>query len=139
MRTFALLTLLLVAVALVSPWQCSASAQPQKNVEASPYLLERVKNKEWLLLDVRSEEEYQQGHIPGAVNVPYDAIDQYLSSIDGYKNKPVIVYCRSGRRAKLAMKELEDKQFDQLMHLEGDMLGWNERNLPVEKLPMEKM
>lgn len=139
MRLVAIVMAAAIALVLFTSVQCTASADTPQSVTASPFLLERVKNNEWLLLDVRSEEEYRQGHIPGAINVPHDNIDRYLASIDNYKNKPVIVYCKSGRRAKLAMKRLQAKQFNNVMHLEGDMLGWGETNLPVEKLPPEKM
>ena len=139
MRFVALIIATAIALILFSSMQCTANADTSASVTASPFLLERVKNNEWLLLDVRSEEEYREGHIPGAINIPHDDIVSYLASIDDYKDKPVIVYCRSGRRAKLAMKELESRQFNNVRHLEGDMLGWNETDLPVKKLPPEKM
>ncbi|GGW97805.1 rhodanese-like domain-containing protein [Alteromonas halophila] len=139
MRYLAVLLLSILALGLLASVQCTASAEPPDSVSASPYLLERVKNNEWLLLDVRSEQEYREGHIPGAINVPHDRIDEYLAELDDYKDKPVIVYCRSGRRAKLAMKQLQAKDFNKVSHLEGDMLGWNATSLPVEKLPKEMM
>lgn len=127
------LSSLVVIIGAIS-LQFDASATPPASVEASPYLIERVKNDEWLLLDVRSAEEYNQGHIPGAINVPHDQIDAYLDALDGWQDKPVIVYCRSGRRAQLAMKVLEDLQFQSIRSLEGDMLGWSESGLPVTKM-----
>jgi len=51
-----------------------------------------------------------------------------------YKDKPIILYCRSGRRAKLAMKVLQEQDFTDVMHLEGDILGWNEAGYAVEKM-----
>lgn len=127
---------ILSSLVLISAFslQCNASAKQSVSVEASPYLMERVKNDEWLLIDVRSVEEYNDGHIPGAVNMPHDQIESYLNELEGWQDKPVIVYCRSGRRAQLAMKVLEEMKFQSIRSLEGDMLGWNESGLPVSRM-----
>lgn len=127
---------ILFALVVISGFflQCDAVAKQPVSVEASPYLIERVKNEEWLLIDVRSEEEYNEGHIPGAVNMPHDQIQSYLDELEGWQDKPVIVYCRSGRRAQLAMKQLSELKFTSLRALEGDMLGWNESGLPVSAM-----
>ncbi|WP_414828336.1 rhodanese-like domain-containing protein [Alteromonas sp. H39] len=134
MRLLVVVILFVLIVAGAFSLQCNAVAKPPVSVEASPYLIERVKNEEWLLIDVRSKEEYNQGHIPGAVNMPHDQIQSYLDELDGWQDKPVIVYCRSGRRAQLAMKVLEDLKFTSLRSLEGDMLGWSESGLPVSQM-----
>jgi rhodanese-related sulfurtransferase len=114
--------------------QCTAKATAQASVAASPYLIERVANNDWLLIDVRSPQEFADGHIPGAVNMPHENINDYLSELEGHKNKPIIIYCRSGRRAKLAMKVLEELDFSEVMHLEGDMLGWSAAGMTVDRM-----
>lgn len=126
--------LVAVGIALFLSLQFTAKATTQKEVEASPYLLERVASNDWLLIDVRSPEEYADGHIPGAINMPHENIDGYLSELEQHKNKPIIIYCRSGRRAKLAMKVLQEHDFTDVMHLEGDILGWNEAGLALEQM-----
>jgi len=123
-----------IAVAIFASLQYTAKATTQPSIQSSPYLIERVKNNDWMLIDVRSPEEFAEGHIPGAVNMPYDAIDDYINELEGNKDKPIIVYCRSGRRAKLAMKVLEALEFSEVMHLEGDMLGWSAAGLPVDRM-----
>lgn len=126
--------LVAVGIALFLSLQFTAKATTQKEVEASPYLLERVASNDWLLIDVRSPEEYADGHIPGAINMPHENINSYLSELEQHKNKPIIIYCRSGRRAKLAMKVLQEHDFTDVMHLEGDILGWNEAGLALEQM-----
>ncbi|AUC89362.1 rhodanese-like domain-containing protein [Alteromonas sp. MB-3u-76] len=126
--------LVAVGIALFLSLQFTAKATTQKEVEASPYLLERVASNNWLLIDVRSPEEYADGHIPGAINMPHENINGYLSKLEQHKNKPIIIYCRSGRRAKLAMKVLQEHDFTDVMHLEGDILGWNETGLALEQM-----
>ena len=62
-------------------------------------------NKEYFktILDVRTKKEYDEGHYPGAINIPYDTITE-----DNVKDleTPILVYCRSGRRAVIAAKKL---------------------------------
>jgi rhodanese-related sulfurtransferase len=126
--------LVAVGIALFLSLQFTAKATTQKEVEASPYLLERLASNDRLLIDVRSPEEYADGHIPGAINMPHENINGYLSKLEQHKNKPIIIYCRSGRRAKLAMKVLQEHDFTDVMHLEGDILGWNEAGLALEQM-----
>lgn len=135
MRIVVVILVTLMAVTLFASLQCTAKARPKETtVAASPFLMERVKNNEWLLIDVRSPEEFNEGHIPGAINMPHKEINNYLDELEDYKDKPIIIYCRSGRRAKMAMKELADHDFSEVMHLEGDMLGWNAANMPIDRM-----
>lgn len=89
--------------------------------------------KEILLLDTRSPEEFAAGHIPGAVNIEFNRIDQALGQLAPWKDKTIVVYCRSGRRAGIAEAYLEQQGFSGLHHLDGDILGWNRAGLPLEK------
>jgi len=82
------------------------------------------------LLDVRSPEEFKAGHVPGAVNVPYDQIASRLADVP--KDKDVVLYCRSGRRAGIAAEVLQANGYTRLSHLEGDMNAWVEKGRPVE-------
>lgn len=96
--------------------------------------MERVANNDWLLIDVRSPQEFADGHIPGTVNMPHENINDYISELEGHKDKPIIIYCQSGRRAKLAMKVLQKLDFSEVMHLEGDMLGWTAAGMAVDRM-----
>lgn len=87
------------------------------------------------ILDVRTPAEYGEGHVPGAVNVPHTAILENPEILKAYRDQKLVVYCRSGRRAGMALEALEKAGFDHLTHLQGDMMGWQERGLPVEKRP----
>lgn len=126
--------LIAMGIALFLSLQFTAKATTYRDIEASPLLLERVASKDWLLIDVRSPEEYASGHIPGAINIPHKSIVNYLSELQEHKDKPIILYCRSGRRARLAMRVLQEHDFTDVMHLEGDILGWNEAGYAVEKM-----
>jgi rhodanese-related sulfurtransferase len=82
------------------------------------------------VLDVRTPEEYITGHLPGAVNIPHDQIAARLAEVP--KDKTVVLYCRSGKRAGVAAEVLAENGYTKLQHLEGDMPAWIEKGRPVE-------
>lgn len=92
--------------------------------------LQASRDPELLVLDVRSPEEYAAGHVPGAVNVPYDQVAERLAEIP--KDKDVVLYCRSGRRTGIAAEVLEANGYTRLQHLQGDMEAWVKAGRPVE-------
>ncbi len=86
-----------------------------------------------LVLDVRTPAEYAEGHVPTAQNIPYDELPDRLSGIEVSKPNTVVVYCKSGRRAGIAEAALREAGFTKLLHLEGDMLGWQEAGRHIER------
>lgn len=96
-------------------------------------IMQQAQAGEILLLDVRSPGEYADGHIPGAVNVPYDQIQRHQSVLEQQGDSPIVVYCRTGRRAAIFINEIEKYGFTNLQYMEGDMPGWQRAGLPVAK------
>ncbi|HSW33227.1 MAG TPA: rhodanese-like domain-containing protein [Steroidobacteraceae bacterium] len=94
-------------------------------------LLERQQNgkESTYVLDVRSPEEYASGHVPGAVNIPYDQMASRIAEVP--KDKDVVLYCRTGRRAGIAAEVLAGQGYTRLQHLEGDIVAWVEKGRPV--------
>lgn len=88
-------------------------------------------SSEMVLLDVRSAQEYAQGHIAGAINISHNEIEAKLNELAPFKDKTIVVYCRSGRRAAFAEGILAKNGFNKLRHLTGDMNGWLAADLPV--------
>jgi rhodanese-related sulfurtransferase len=82
------------------------------------------------VLDVRTPEEFVSGHVPGAVNIPYDQVGARLAEVP--KDKEVVLYCRSGRRAVMAGEVLAANGYTRLQHLDGDIVAWQEQQRPVE-------
>lgn len=116
---------LLVASALFSTGALAGSA------ELSVPALQKMLETEGavVLVDVRTAEEYAAGHIPGAINIPHDQMAARASSLPA--GKPVVLYCKSGRRAGLAAEVLEQAGRTGLSHLTGDFQGWAASGLPV--------
>lgn len=78
-----------------------------KNLVTYTDLQQKIADKEDIvLLDVRTAEEFNSGHIPTAVLLPYDQIEDKSEKLLNDKNKEIIVYCRSGRRSAIALDML---------------------------------
>lgn len=88
--------------------------------------------EEVFILDVRSEGEFQQGHIPGAVNIPIGAIKARLAELEKYKNKEITAICYSGGRTVATLRMLKSIGFTNLKHIEGDMQAWYSAKLPLD-------
>jgi rhodanese-related sulfurtransferase len=86
-----------------------------------------------MILDVRTAEEFAEGHVPGAVNISHDELAERLAEIDSARAAGLIVYCRSGRRAGIAETLLLGEGFQNVQHLEGDMNAWVEAARPLQK------
>lgn len=90
--------------------------------------------KPTLLVDVRTAGEFAAGHIPGAINIPHDQIAARAGELAAHKaDGSLVLYCRSGRRTGIAVEALETQGFSRLMHLDGDMQGWEAAAEPVSK------
>lgn len=85
-----------------------------------------------LILDTRTPEEFAAGRVPGATLVPHDAIDAALAELTPYRDREIVLYCRSGRRSQLAEDALRQHGFTHLTQLEGSWLAWEAAGLPVE-------
>ncbi|MCO6498077.1 MAG: rhodanese-like domain-containing protein [Chitinophagaceae bacterium] len=92
----------------------------------------KIKNKNVQLIDVRTVQEYNEGHLKGATN--YNVLDSTLQkNMDKLnKKKPVYVYCRSGVRSMRAAEALKKEGF-KVFNMDGGITSWNEKQLPVEK------
>ena len=75
-------------------------------------LVESGKEDSYILIDVRTDEEYQAGHIPTAINIPFDVITENLPTED--TDALIIVYCRSGRRSGIATEALAGLGYTQI-------------------------
>lgn len=65
------------------------------------------------VVDVRTAEEFASGHVPGAINIPYDQIGRRASEI-GPPSTPVVLYCRTGRRSGIAVEALQKAGYEKL-------------------------
>jgi rhodanese-related sulfurtransferase len=86
-----------------------------------------------VIVDVRTPEEFQQGHVPNAINIPLSKIIKDPTVLMSSKQRAIVLYCRSGYRTGKAVEALQKEGYQNLQHLEGDMQGWLKAGLTVEK------
>jgi rhodanese-related sulfurtransferase len=87
-----------------------------------------------LVLDVRNADEFASGHIQGAKNIPIAELSTRIKEIEKFKDKPVLVHCQKGPRAKAACAILREAHFAQIHNLEGGLVNWIEAKMPVVKV-----
>jgi rhodanese-related sulfurtransferase len=85
-----------------------------------------------LFLDVRTPDEYESGHVPGAVLIPYTELPSRLDEVKAQRERLIVVYCESGKRAAIALDTLQDAGLEHLAVLDGHMRGWRDAALPTE-------
>ncbi len=96
------------------------------------YTTEIVKDRsDVVLIDVREQWEYDEGHIPNVTLIPINEIEDRLSEIP--TDKEVVFYCRSGPRSHQATELLLEKGFDNVHNLEGGILAWEDAGYEVEQ------
>src|SRR5574340_139672 len=84
-----------------------------------------------LLLDVREPEEYAAIHAPSAKLIPLGEVGLRLKEIETYKDKPVAVICRSGRRSAKAVAILQEAGFTRVVNVQGGTNAWEQAGLEV--------
>lgn len=77
----------------------------------------------YIILDARTQEEYDGSHIPGAILIPYDQITEKAERVLTDKNQLILVYCRSGRRSKLAAEDLVKLGYTNIKEF-GGIIDW---------------
>jgi rhodanese-related sulfurtransferase len=77
----------------------------------------------YVILDTRTQEEYDEGHIPGAILIPYDEILEKAEDVLTEKDQLILVYCRSGRRSKLAAEDLVKLGYTNIKEF-GGIIDW---------------
>ena len=103
--------------------------------EVSPNGAVRLMNDDnVLVLDVRGDAEFNEGHIINAIHIPVGLLEERLEEIEEHKIKPVIVCCRTGQRAAKAGLTLQRQGFQSIYKLSGGMLAWKEANMPLAKV-----
>lgn len=117
MRLLLLLSLLLVLPAIAGGTLTPTELSRQLQAAQPPQVL-----------DVRTADEFARGHVPGALLIPHDALAALLDRLD--PARPVVVYCRSGRRATIAETLLRERGFD-VSQLQGSFPAWRDAGLSV--------
>ncbi len=98
--------------------------------------VERVKKdmdagKNFVLLDVRTSEEFKAGHLPKAVNIPRGTLEFMIGKHYPQKDVEIVLYCRTDARAALCAKTLADMEYTNVKNLKGAFKAWGEAGYPI--------
>ena len=99
---------------------------------AAPQLVERQQaGQAPLLLDVRHADEYRDGHIAGALNIPVEQLGSRAGALGVPRDREIVVYCVSGRRAARAQETLQSLGYNHVRMLDGSLNAWRQQQLPL--------
>jgi rhodanese-related sulfurtransferase len=101
--------------------------------EAYTLIQEKMNDPDFKILDVRTPDEYNTGHLEGAINIDYNSDDfkEKLTTLD--RSGEYLVYCRSGNRSSGAVKVMEELGFTMIYHMNGGIIDWNAEGLPFDR------
>src|SRR5512132_2154788 len=93
---------------------------------------EQIESGEPVVVDVREQDEWDEGHIPGAVHVPRGHLESRIERQAPDRERPVVIYCSAGNRSAFAAKTLEDMGYEDVVSLAGGFTDWKRNGFPVE-------
>jgi len=101
--------------------------------KANKLIEENIENTEFIILDVRTGEEYKVGHIENSINIDYKSskFKENVSNLD--KEKIYLTYCRSGRRSAKSAEIMRELGFENIYMIDGGIVAWDKAGLPVAK------
>ena len=127
-----ILSMIFFALAGVLVWTFVGGGGGGRRVE--PTQATRLINHEnALVIDVRSDGEYAEGHIVNAINEPLGGLAQQISKLEKYRDRTIITTCRNGQQAASASGILRKNGFENVFSLSGGIVAWQGASLPLTK------
>jgi len=128
----------LALLTLTAPGQAPATASPKaaphKDVTADEAQKVIETTKDLVIIDVRTPEEFKDGHIAGAKNVSLLDAD-FDQKIKEYQGKPILLHCASGSRSARALTKMGDLRVPEIYHMNGGIKAWQSAGKGVVKDP----
>jgi len=117
MKKIHILLILFITIS-IRGYEIQGQSKPSQttSVQSLNQEVQTLLSKKAIVIDVRTKEEFQMAHYKDALNIPYDEIEKHIKKLEAYKDKPIIVYCRSGRRASKAKQTLEKYGFKNVLN-----------------------
>ena len=107
-------------------FSCTLFNNESINQMNSDELMEFIELNDAILVDVRTEDEYNSGYIENSLNIDYFSNDFSVNADKLDKNTPIILYCRSGNRSSMSANKISKLGFKEIYNLEGGILEWIE-------------
>lgn len=90
-----------------------------------------INREDAVVLDVRPDGEFNQGHIVNALNIPQKQVTEQLDKLKKYRDRPIIAACRTGQMAGSVCNVLRKNGFEHVYSLQGGLVAWEGANLPL--------
>jgi rhodanese-related sulfurtransferase len=95
--------------------------------------LQLINHKDAVVLDVRERSEYDAGHVLNSKFIPLGKLKERMGELEKFKDRPIVVVCKSGNRSGTACFLLAKQGFSQAYNLAGGVQAWQKNQLPLEK------
>ena len=92
---------------------------------------EYIKTNKPLVLDVRTQREYVEGHLENSILIPVQELQIRINELDAHKNNAILIYCATGNRSTVASKILIDSGFAEILNLKHGIADWAKKRYPV--------
>jgi rhodanese-related sulfurtransferase len=123
--------LVLVLVMLLASLTEGVSAAAR---EVSPQAAVQLMNRDGaVVVDVRPQPDFRNGHIVGAINVPEASLAQENKALAPHRERPLLLYCATGMVSGRAGRALKKQGFSKLFALKGGVAAWQQENLPLSR------
>lgn len=123
---------LLVAISSLLFWNLFFSAMGSSQIVPSE-VTRLINHEDAEVLDIRSVEDFANGHIINAVNIDAKTLGEKEKELDKYKDKTVIICCGQGQESIRVARSLKMKGFEKLYSLKGGLSAWQNASLPLTK------
>jgi len=138
LRTLTALLIFVPSLACAEQTHGSSTPQVQQVVASFATVdvhdLEQLhEDADLLVLDVRTVREFSAGHMPGALNIDVGVLSGSLTQLDGYRDQPVYVSCRTSNRSRVASQILVDAGFSDVTQVLGGFSQWESSGYAVER------
>lgn len=104
-----------------------------KEISIDDVIARQKGDSDFMLVDVREDHEWQEGHVPGAIHIGRGIIERDIIATEPNKNREIILYCGGGYRSAMSADNLQKMGYTNILSMMGGMRGWRERNLPEDK------
>ncbi|NEX18754.1 rhodanese-like domain-containing protein [Thiorhodococcus mannitoliphagus] len=94
---------------------------------------ELVNHRDAVVIDVRPAADFAKGHIINALNIPMNGFKNQMATLSKYKDRPIIVNCRSGSQSSMACGQLRKAGFEEVFNLQGGIMAWEAASLPLTR------
>jgi len=92
-----------------------------------------INHEDAVVLDVRPEAEFKEGHIVNAVHIPMTELESRVDKLHKHRERPIVAVCRAGSQSAAACKLLQKRGFSKVYSLSGGILAWQGASLPLTR------